>query len=983
MTDDWTRLRKNDTIGNYRIERTADLAEINAIYHELLHLPTGARHIHIRNQDAENTFSIALKTVPQDSTGVAHILEHTTLCGSRKFPVRDPFFSMLKRSLNTFMNAFTASDWTMYPFSTQNRKDFYNLMDVYLDAVFFPLLDQLNFKQEGHRLELEDGRLVYKGVVYNEMKGAMSSPDQVMVRSLYNALYPDTTYSHNSGGDPEAIPQLAYDQLVAFHRRHYHPSNAFFYTYGDLDLPDHLAVIEDKVLRHFEKIDPDTEVPSQPRWTAPKTATYIYPLDPNEDPTRKNQVCLGWLTADIRNVFELIALSLLSEVLLGNPGSPLRKALMDSGLGSSLSDGTGFEGDLRDAMFTAGLKDVSLADADKIETIILAELEALSKNGIDREMIDAAIHQLEFQRKEITNTPYPYGIKLLLAISGSWFHGADVLKVLRIDDDLDRLRAEMDKGPFFENLIRRYFLDNPHRVRFHLVPDTEKATKEDARVTLELETLKQRLSESDLNKIEADAAALKALQDAPEDLSVLPTLAISDIPADVKVVPPSTPRGDVPAVWYEQPTSGIFYLTSVWGAGGLSPESTPLVPFFCYALTKLGTAERDYSEMARLIDLYTGGIGSAVHARTAYDEDGTCTPFINVSAKCLTRNVGRAFDLTGELLTGVNFRNPERLKTLLNEYRAMLESNVVRSGHTLAISLSARNFSKTRSLSETWQGVHQLKTIKGLAESVSPDALNHLADQLEAVAAALFSRDNLRLAFVGEDDALTAAVGAAAGLVDELSGTAGNGFFPPAHETTGAPPNEGWHTSTAVSFVARTFETVRMEHPDAPALAVIGKMLRSLYLHREIRERGGAYGGFSIYNPEDGVFAMGSYRDPHVVNTLKVYDHAGEFIRSGDYADDDVKEAILQVCADIDKPDPPGPAARKAFYRSLLGLSDEARRQFKRRLLTVTRDMVRQTADRYFVPDPSKEGTAVISNENALTAANAEMPDRPLSLNRI
>ena len=328
-------LSPDSSVHGYQIHRVVELAEISAIYYELEHSATGARHVHISRSDAENTFGAAFKTVPVDSTGVAHILEHTVLCGSRRFPVRDPFFSMLKRSLSTFMNAFTASDWTMYPFSTQNKKDFGNLMHVYLDAAFFPNLAELSFKQEGYRLETEMQsedqasdplKLVYKGVVYNEMKGAMSSPDQVMVRSILKALYPDTTYNHNSGGDPAFIPTLTYEQLKEFHRRHYHPSNAFFYTYGDLPLAGHLAVIHETVLKKFERIDPGTEVSSQPRWSTPRNQIFYYPFDKKEDPNKKCQACVAWLMADIKDTFEVLSLALLERILLGNAASPLRKA---------------------------------------------------------------------------------------------------------------------------------------------------------------------------------------------------------------------------------------------------------------------------------------------------------------------------------------------------------------------------------------------------------------------------------------------------------------------------------------------------------------------------------------------------------------------------------------------------------------------------------------------------------------------------------
>ncbi|MEE4608682.1 MAG: insulinase family protein, partial [Desulfobacteraceae bacterium] len=396
-----------DRIGGYRVARVEAIPELATTFIALDHEATGARHIHLARADSENCFSVAFKTVPADSTGVAHILEHTVLCGSRRYPVRDPFFSMLKRSLSTFMNAFTASDWTMYPFATQNRKDFYNLLDVYLDAAFFPILDPLSFKQEGHRLELEpaeDGlpRLVYKGVVFNEMKGAMSAPDQVMGRGLLNALYPDTTYAHNSGGEPAEIPRLTHGDLVAFHRRHYHPSNAYFFTYGDLPLADHLAFIEAKVLQGVARIDPGTEVPPQPRWAAPRQAVRNYPLAPGEDPDGKYQACLAWLTADIRDSFEVLTLAVLEEILLGNDAAPLRRALIDSGLGSALSDASGFDGENRDTLFACGLKDVAADAAPAVEQIILGTLNRLAAEGIDPALIESAVHQIEFHRKEVT-----------------------------------------------------------------------------------------------------------------------------------------------------------------------------------------------------------------------------------------------------------------------------------------------------------------------------------------------------------------------------------------------------------------------------------------------------------------------------------------------------------------------------------------------------------------------------------------------------
>jgi len=977
----------------YEVRQTVELKEISSTLYELEHA-TGARHIHIANQDAENTFSVAFKTVPTDSTGVAHILEHTVLCGSKKYPVRDPFFSMLKRSLNTFMNAFTASDWTMYPFSTQNRKDFYNLMDVYLDAAFFPRIDRLSFKQEGHRLEMEDlpGRpgeshLVYKGVVYNEMKGAMSSPDQVMARSLLNALYPDTTYQYNSGGEPADIPILTHDQLRGFHQRHYHPSNAFFYTYGSLPLEAHLAFIHDKILSLFTAIDPQTEVPSQKRWKEPRGVTYTYPLDPGEDPAKKSQVCVAWLVSDIKQTFDVLVLKLLEQILLGNAASPLRKALIDSELGSSLADVTGFDADNRDTLFACGLKDVAAGDAEKIESIVFGTLSRLVAEGIDRKLIDAAIHQIEFHRKEITNTPYPFGIKLLLTVSGSWFHGGRPEKVLQFDADISKIREEAARGGFFESIIKQRLLENRHRVLFTLEPDQKKAAREMERTRKELDAIQQRLSSAELASIAQDAAALEKMQEHAEDIGCLPTLAIEDIPPSIQTVVPSEAHAAAPATCFTQPTSGIYYFTAAMGVGSLTGALLPLVPFMCYALPKVSTRRRDFTDMVRLIDSHTGGISLSSTARTRFDSTGMCMPYTTVNAKCLSRNIENMFEIIGEVLFEADFSDRTRLKSLLLEYKAGLDAMVVHNGHRLAISLASRSFSKAAALSETWGGIQQLKFMQALTEDLTDDRVAAVANDLTTIRDLVITAENIKVGLVGESGDLKGSLGllSKGGFLAGVSAfePGGAGFAVPPVTVENGPVREGWSTSSAVSFVAKTIRTVRMAHEDSPALAVISKMLRSMYLHREIREKGGAYGGFALYSSETGLFNFASYRDPHILATLNAFEGAAAFIVSGKYTQEDIKEAILQVCSEIDKPDPPGPAAKKAFHRGLINLSDDARRGFKERLLRLKHDDVVRVGQAYFSPGTHEDGIAVISGEDKLTKANENISDAPLMINKI
>ncbi len=988
-------LEEGSTLCGYKIRKILELPEIQSIYYELEHGRTHARHIHISSGDTENTFSVALKTVPRDSTGVAHILEHTALCGSVNYPVRDPFFSMMKRSLSTFMNALTASDWTMYPFCTQNRKDFYNLMAVYLDSVFFPRLDRLSFKQEGHRLEFEPdpndpgrSRLTFKGVVYNEMRGALSSPDQVMARSILNALYPDTTYGYNSGGNPLEIPDLTHEQLIAFHRRHYHPSNAYFYTYGNLPLEDHLRFIDETILTHFNTIDPETEVPSQPRWDAPRTAEYTYPLEPSEDDGRKCQICLAWLTADIRESFEILVLTILEQVLLGNPGSPLRKALLDSGIGSTLSDGTGFDAENKDTMFACGLKDVAADAGDALERLIFDTLREIADKGIEERLVESAIHQIEFYRKEVTNTPFPYGLKLLLRFSGDWLHDGDPAIALQFDSLMERLQEERKKPGFLEGRIRQYFLDNPHRVRLRLRPDPEQAERENRILSEKLKAIEARLSPADIEAIDNDTRQLIELQEAREDLSCLPTLEREDIPPSVESVLPAGDKQSPPVTLYEQPTVGILYLTAVLGVSSLPEELLDLLPFFCYSLTRMGTPSHEPADISQLIDLYTGGMSLSVNAgsRFAEDPESSCLPVVTFNSKCLSRNRENMFALAEELLVTVAFSDTALLKRLLMEYRAEMESSVVSSGHRYAISLAARNFTLANALNEKWHGIHQLETIKAITEDLSEANLSEIAGRLHQLRDRLFRGGEMKVALIGEKPDLGPAMDQVAELARKMEmekGSADHFSAPSMLHLPDALPREGWSTSSAVSFVASVFKTVRMDHEDAPALAVISKALRSMFLHREIREKGGAYGGFAAYQPENGLFYFGSYRDPHIINTLNVYEAASTFIIAGDYTDENIKEAILQVCADIDRPDPPGPAAGKAFYRRLINLSDETRRQFKQKLVQLDRETVLRTAQRYFGPGKAPSAVAVISNETNLVAANRQLSGNPLELRHI
>lgn len=967
----------------YKVLRKEPLTEINAVYYELEHLKTGARHIHISMDDGENTFAVAFKTVPKDSTGVAHILEHTVLCGSERYPVRDPFFSMIKRSLNTFMNAFTASDWTMYPFATQNRQDFYNLLSVYLDAAFFPRLDELSFKQEGHRVEFNaEGGLEFKGVVYNEMKGAMSSADEVLGRSMMQALYPTSTYSNNSGGDPRDIPGLSYDNLVNFHKMHYLPSNAVFFTYGNLPLKDHLEAISAHVLTRFEKSAADLkiEVPPEPRWSEPRQFKYYYALDEDEITPTKSQVVMAWLTADITNAKDMLIMEVLSQILLGNAAAPLRKALMDTKLGSALSDYAGFEDENRETFFSCGLKDTDVAHLPKIKQTITDTLTKLADEGIPWELVETAIHQIEFHRREITNAGYPYGLQLYLWFAGCVLHGGDAVKALQVKDEIEAITEEAREERLLERSLQRFFIDNPHCAIITLEPDAEMQSAFEQYENGVLQTMLDNLTDDERRQITADAGALEALQDTEEDLSVLPALTKDDIPLQI----PTLNKDDFDQAsntsFYYQSTSEITYVTAAAGLQSVDPELYPLLPFFGLCFTKMGTKTKTYEELALALDRYTGDTSASV---SIYQNmrDNSPLPLFVLNSKALLRNQDNMLALMEELVHAQTFSDLTRLEMLLKEYNAALEAGIVRSGHALAISLASRGLTQMRALSEIFNGIHQYQYIKNLCRDLDQTKLASIAANLYKIYKSILVGANFKFACINYDKACNQAKAPLRALYAKLP-QGPSGFGPLQDLPLAATVNEGWITSSAVSFDAASQKCVAYGHPDAAVLSVIAKLLKSIYLHREIREKGGAYGGMAAFSSDSGVFSMASYRDPHVVNTLRTFDKARHYLTADVFGDEDITEAILQVASEMGKPHTPGRAARLAFMREITGLTDDDRQVFTKGVLETDAAEILAVVQKYF-NDNNPVSRAVISNREMLTKANARLGAKALELHNI
>jgi len=943
MTDPTAAAATFESLGSVPV------ASLNVTVHAFRHRATGAPHYHIAADDPNNVFLVAFRTVPEDSTGVAHILEHTALCGSERYPVRDPFFMMTRRSLNTFMNAFTSSDWTAYPFASQNRKDFENLLQVYLDAAFFPRLDEMDFAQEGHRVEFEeptstDGPLVYKGVVFNEMKGAMSSPVRALWEALVSRLFPTVTYHWNSGGDPAVIPQLTHQQLVAFHRSHYHPSNAIFMTYGDM-APEALQErFETLALQRFDRLPEQINVPDEQRFSAPLEAAATYPLGADEAAGERTHHVLGWLLGQSTDLEAMLTAHLLSGVLLDNSAAPLRHALETSDLGSAPSPLCGLDDSSREMVFACGVEGSSPEHVADVEKLVLETLQEVAEHGVDPSLVDSMLHQLELSQREIGGDHYPYGLQLILNALGAAVHGGDPAEALNIDPILERLREKILDPGFIPGLVRELLLDNPHRVRLTFSPDTGLEAERAAREAQQLAELKERLSDSEKQAVVERARALEARQEQQDDPGVLPKVTLGDVPPDLTIaVGENATVAGLPADWYAQGTNGLVYQQVILPLPDLDTTALDHLPLFSSCLTELGSGGRDYRATQALQAAVTGGLSASTSLRGAVDDAARFSGFFVVAGKALARNHEPLAELLRETLETVRFDEHGHLRELVAQARLHAEQSVTDAGHALAMLAASSSTSPSAALAHRWRGLEAIRRLKALDDSLDDAGkLAELAGQLLALREllALQPRRLLLVCEAAEQEALRGALERAWSGVAQAD--AASALAP---EFTAGRLAEAWTTSTQVNFCARSYPAVSPTHADAAALMVLGGFLRNGFLHRAIREQGGAYGGGASYDGDSATFRFYSYRDPRLAETLADYDRALDWLQQGGHEARALEEAILGVVARIDQPASPAGEAQRSFYSALHGRTPEQRRRLRQAVLDVTlEDLIRVAA---------------------------------------
>jgi presequence protease len=898
------------------------------------HCQTGAELLSLENDDENNVFGIVFRTPPADSTGIAHIMEHSVLCGSEKYPVKEPFVELMKGSLNTFLNAFTYPDKTCYPVASTNLQDFYNLIDVYLDAVLHPLITPYTLAQEGWHYELDtpDGEMTYKGVVFNEMKGAYSSADEVLGDQGRRALYPDTIYSLDSGGDPEVIPDLTFDQFMSFHNAYYHPSNARIYFYGDDD-PDTRLRLMDETLQNYRKLTIKADIPFQSRFSEPKFHQAYY--DSGDDPEAKAQVCLNWLLPEAGDVTLTLGLSILSHILIGTPASPLRKALIDSGLGEDLT-GQGFEADYQQMMFSVGLKGMSAENQQQVQSLILDTLSSLVKDRIDPETVQASMNTVEFQLRENNTGAFPRGLVLMLRSMNSWLYGFDPIAPLAFEKPLQVIKSHLVSGEgYFEALINQHLLENPHRVTVLLQPDPELGKRRAEAEQERLAHARKGMSPEQIQDIVATTLELKRRQeipDSPEALARIPMLKRSDLERQIKTIPTQEIDHDhTKILFHDLFTNGILYLDLGFNLHSLKSEWLPYLPVFSRALLETGTAQLNFVQLLQRIGQRTGGIRPTTFTSAVRGSlQGQAWLFLR--GKAMANQTQDLLAILKDVLFTARLDDRERVRQIILENKAGLESGLVTMGHRVINTRLKARFNEADWATEEMNGVSQLFFLRRLLKDVDENWAT-VQSVLESIRTALFTQSNAMCNITLDAENWQKISKPVTGFIGELPESVSS---PVTWLTAEYPSIEGLTLPAQVNYVGKGANLYAHGYQlHGSALAII-PYLRGTYLWEKVRVMGGAYGGMNAFDQQSGALTFLSYRDPNLDQTLIVYDQAADYLRNLDLSENELTKAIIGAIGEVDAYQLPDAKGYTALLRYLLGISDEERQQRRDELLNTT-----------------------------------------------
>lgn len=923
----------------FELLREQPVPEANADGYLYRHRNTGAELLVLITDDPNKTFGVAFRTLPQDDTGLPHIMEHSVLGGSEKYPLKDPFLQLVKGSLATFINALTFDDFTAYPVASQNLKDFYNLMDVYLDAVFHPLLNRHTFEQEGwhYELESEESPLTYRGIVYNEMKGMHATPDYTLSVTTMRQLFPDVGYRHDAGGDPQHMPELSYEQFREFHARHYHPANARLFLYGDMPLEQTLQRL-DNFLTDFGEGEAVAPIPLQPAFPTPRRVRVPY-QGGEKDGQSGHYVQVAWVLPEPADPVEGLALAVLKEALLGSPGSSLRRALLDSGLGEDVL-GVDDWAHTRQPLFAAGLRGVEGEKVAEVELLIRETLERVAEEGLDQATVAAALNTVAFRLRE--NNPGGFmngqrGLILMLRSMNPWLYDGDPFERLAFAEPLAGLRQRLEAEPaYLERLIQERLLDNAHRVAVTMEPQSDLGERLGEEERARLATVEEKLSGAEREAIAENTSDLQALQnrpDSPEALGTLPVLSRTDVKREARRIPREEMEVASTRVFlHPLPTNDILYLDLGFNLRVLPDELLPYADLFGRALLEMGTHDQDVVTINQRIGRATGGIEPQVLASRALDENTPGPVWLFLRGKATVEQSEKLLDILADLLQDVNLDDADHFRQLVLAEKARREAALLPRAHQMLIWRLRAHFDEASWAQERLEGLESLFFLRSLSEEIEAD-WPRVRERLITVKELLLNRKAMLVNVTVDKEAWS---GVHEQLADFLEGLPIAEFSPASWERPELPRREGFAVPSQVNYVAKAAPLYDLGYERHGSARAIGRYLTTTWLWEKIRAEGGAYGAPASFEPLSGIFVFASYRDPNLEATLDVYDASGDFLRRLEMDEQELDRAIIGAIGDLDPARLPDAHSYASLVRALTGIDDARRQQEREELLDAT-----------------------------------------------
>lgn len=924
----------------FKLTNKYNLDEYRSIGLEYIHEKTGLKLFHILNDDEENTFSFSFNTPVDNSSGIPHIIEHSVLSGSKKYDLKDPFQSMMKGSVNTFLNAYTFPDKTSYPASSVLEKDFYNLMSVYADAVFFPSLTKETFLQEGWRLCVDDkGELYHSGVVYNEMKGVYSSHDSIVADMSVKSLFTEGTYTHDSGGDPWDIPSLTYEKFKEFHNTWYKPNNCYVYLYGNIPTEKTLKFLNDNFLYELEKVDGiDGITKSDEKWDEPKTFHKLTPAIDEKD--KSSDLLLSWKLFGQTTPEDALALEILNRILLGSSAAPLHKALMGSDDWDDLSSASGVENELCNFVYTVGVRGASANAMDKFRTKVFDTLNSIVKDGFNRELIEGALRGIEFKNREIQGS---LGLRLMRKVIRGWLHGQSPITTLEFNKWMKNIREKSKQDGYFESLISKYLLNNNHRADVIVEPSLEEADRLTNSVNSRLKDLKKSLTPYEIESIKNQNKLLKEYQDRPdskESLEALPRLVRADIPSDVSHI--NTKKESIKGFDYYNTdlyTNDIVYFGIGFSMEYLDKFFFDYLLIFTRMLTQAGFKDKSYDEVSKLVSLHLGGLGASMETsnRLVNGIPDTYIENLYIRGKALEHSLEDSISLVIDFITKVDFHDYKRLKTVITELRNDLKSSLVPNGTSYAALRSARKFSLASCREESWYGLSQAEFLDDLVERFeNEDILKEIANALDAMKRELLTKQGLFFHSSADIKYKERLIKAFENVVTSLPD--GDGFIHPAEYYDLHRNIEGLVGNTQVSYSGLTVKGAFLGSKEYASQSILCYILKTGYLWENVRMKGGAYGVFVSPAGLDGSITFGSYRDPNITSTLEHFRQSLEWIAAGHITQEEIDLALISVIGKELKPLTPVEKSIIGMRRQLIGITDDIRINKRAYLMAVTPD---------------------------------------------